>query len=49
MHPYRLKLLANNSFNTKIDLNYAVNELLNNDTTKKFDLELSLLKIIGKR
>lgn len=49
MHPYRLKLLANDSLNTKIDLNYAVNELLNNDTTKKFDLELSLLKIMGKR
>lgn len=49
MHPYRLKLLANDAVNTEIDLEYAVNELLNNDIVKKFDLELSLLKIMGKR
>lgn len=47
VHPYRLSLLKKSI--VKIDLNFAIEELLNNSITKKMDLEMSILKIVSKK
>ncbi|EGT0690624.1 hypothetical protein ACSW9V_15320 (plasmid) [Clostridium perfringens] len=46
IHPYRFNLLKKSSVN--INLDFAINELLENDLKKKFNLELSILKILNQ-
>lgn len=45
IHPYRFNKLKH--ADVKINLDFAINELLSNDSKKKFDLELSILKILN--
>lgn len=47
IHPYRLKILIEQSKKCKINLDYAVNELLKNDIKKDIDIVLSLMKILA--
>ncbi len=46
INPYRFNLLKKS--NPKINLDFAIQELLNNDMKKSFDLELSLLNMRNK-